>query len=131
VLRPSEVVTTAADLRRSGYSEGAEVWGKTDTWRGRRQHSEAERTRTPRCRCVRVKGRKEVRADNCLGELGRAQVSSPNGDRGRNVNPPAGGLIRSYTFGPFAAEAMLRERKAMKVAKDMDGKGREVRSVEE
>ena len=57
------------------------------------------------------------------GELGRAQVSSPNGDRGRNVSPPAGGQIRSYTFGPFAAEAMLRERKAMKVVKDMDGKG--------
>jgi len=38
------------------------------------------------------------------GELGRAQVSSPNGDRGRNASPPAGGRIRSYTFGPFAAE---------------------------
>ena len=45
----------------------AEVWGKTDTGRGRGQHSEAGRTRTPRCRCVRVKGRKEARADNCLG----------------------------------------------------------------
>ena len=39
------------------------------------------------------------------------------------MSPPAGGQIRSYTFGPFAAEAMLRERKAMKVVKDMDGKG--------
>ena len=58
-------------------------------------------------------------------------MSSPNGDRGRNASPPAGGRIRSYTFGPFAAEAMLRERKATKVAKDMDGKGLEVRSVEE
>ena len=28
-------------------------------------------------------------------------------------------------------EAMLRERKAMKVVKDMDGKGLEVRSVDE
>ena len=58
-------------------------------------------------------------------------MSSPNGDRGRNVSPPAGGQIRSYTFGPSAAEAMLRERKAMKVVKDMDGKGLEVRSVDE
>jgi len=58
-------------------------------------------------------------------------VSSPNGDRGRNASPPAGGRVRSYTFGPFAAEAMLRERKAMKVVKDMDGKGLEVRSVDE
>ena len=47
------------------------------------------------------------------------------------MSPPAGGQIRSYTFGPFAAEAMLRERKAMKVVKDMDGKGLEVRSVDE
>ena len=47
------------------------------------------------------------------------------------MSPPAGGQIRSYTFGPFAAEAMLRERKATEVAKDMDGKGLEVRSVEE
>ena len=31
----------------------------------------------------------------------------------------------------FAAEAMSRERKATTVAKDMDGKGLEVRSVEE
>ena len=58
-------------------------------------------------------------------------MSSPNGDRGRNASLPAGGQIRSCTFGPFAAEAMLRERKATKVAKDMDGKGLEVRSVEE
>ena len=57
-------------------------------------------------------------------------MSSPNGDRGRNASPPAGGRVRSYTFGPFAAEAMLRERKATKVAKDMDGKGLEVGSVE-
>ena len=78
-----------------------------------------------------MKGRKEVRADNYLGELGRAQVSSPNGDRGRNASPPAGGRIRSYTFGPLAAEAMSRERKATRVAKDMDGKGPEVRSVKE
>ena len=58
-------------------------------------------------------------------------MSSPNGDRGRKASPPAVGQIRSYTFGPFAAEAMLRELKATKVAKDMDGKGLEVRSVEE
>jgi len=55
-------------------------------------------------------------------------VSSSNDDRGWNVSPPAGGQIRSYTFGPFAAEVMLRERKTMKVVKDMDGKGLEVRS---
>ena len=78
-----------------------------------------------------MKGRKEVRADNCPGELGRVQVSSPNGDRGRNASPPAGGRIRSYTFGPLAAEAMSRERKATRVVKDMDGKGPEVRSVKE
>ena len=58
-------------------------------------------------------------------------MSSPNGDRGRKASPPAGGRIRSYAFGPFAAEAVSRERKATKVAKDMDGKGLEVRSVEE
>ena len=73
----------------------------------------------------------EVRADNRLGELGRAQVSSPNGDRGRDASPLEGGRNRPYTFGPFAAEAVSRERKATKVAKDMDGKGLEVRSVEE
>ena len=61
--------------------------------------------------------------DNRLGELGRAQVSSPNGDRGRDASPPEG---RPYTFGPFAAEAVSRERKATKVAKDMDGKGLDV-----
>jgi len=58
-------------------------------------------------------------------------VSSPNGDRGRNASPPEGGRNRSYTFGPFAAEAVSRERKASKVAKDMDGKGLDVRSVGE
>ena len=54
-------------------------------------------------------------------------MSSPNCDRGRNASPPAGGRIRSYTFGPLAAEAMSRERKATRVAKDMDGKGLEGR----
>ena len=50
------------------------------TWRDRRvtllreltraagaAYVDAQETRTPRCRCVRVKGRKEARADNCLG----------------------------------------------------------------
>ena len=38
---------------------------------------------------------------------------------------------RPYTFGPFAAEAVSRERKTTKGPKDMDRKGLDVRSVGE